>query len=88
MHGRKGFLPEQLNGQVRIHHAPDFNDTTRICRKIESHRKITQWIHLCKGNKGNVRTNPRRTDSTQLPLKTPIDVWIPPLKQTTRTMET
>ena len=27
-------------------------------------QKSTQWIHLCKGNKGNLRTPPNRTDST------------------------
>ena len=33
MHVHKGFLPEQPDGKGKIHHNPDFNDTTRICRK-------------------------------------------------------
>ena len=49
MHGRKVFLPVKLYGQGRIHHDPDYNDTTRTCRKIKSRRKSTQWIHICKG---------------------------------------
>ena len=88
MHGRKIFLPEQPDGQVQINHDPAFDDTTRICRKIESRRKITQWIHICKGNKGNVQTPPSRMDRTRRPVNTSRAVWIKKLKQTPRTMET
>ena len=88
MHGRTIFIPEKLYGQGQINHDPDFNNTRRICRKIESHRKITQWVHLCKGNKRNVWNPPSRTDRTRRPGKTPREVWIPHMKQKTRTTET
>ena len=34
VHGHKMFIPEQPDGQGRIHHDLDFKDTTRICGKI------------------------------------------------------
>ena len=33
MNVHKGFIPEQIDGQGKIHHGPAFNDIIRICRK-------------------------------------------------------
>ena len=47
VHGRKVILPEQPDGQGEIHHDPDFNDTTRICRKYRiSQKKHTMDTYM------------------------------------------
>ena len=52
MHERKRILPEQPDGQGRIHHDPNFNYYTRICRKYnlaeKSHIGYT-YVRLRKG---------------------------------------
>ena len=51
-------------------------------------RYIAQWIHLRAGNQVNVWTPSRLTDSTLCCSKKPGALWIPPLKQKPRTMDT
>ena len=49
MLGREIFLPEQHDVLGIIYHDIDIDDTTESFGQIQSPRKITQWIHLCKG---------------------------------------
>ena len=46
VHGRERFLPEQLDGYIRIHHDTDIYDPTRICVQIQPQVQSAQWIHL------------------------------------------
>ena len=50
MHGLKIFLPAQYDGQGRIYHDKDINNTIGICGQIKFQGKIKQWIHLWTGN--------------------------------------
>ena len=87
MHGRQIFLPEQLYGQVRIHTDSDFNGTTRICGQIEYHRKTHNEYIYARVTKGMYGIPQSGRIAHGALVKTPRDVWIPPIKQKTQTME-
>ena len=55
MHGRKGFLPEQPDGQGQIHHDPTFNDTTRISRKFNLTEKAHNGYIYARATNGIYR---------------------------------
>ena len=52
MHVRKIFLPEQPDGQGRIHNDPDFNDTTRMFRKYNLAEKAHNGYIYTRVTKG------------------------------------